>query len=70
MTQDERWLVRKGSGDILKSRKYTDARIAMMANSLHHPSFSFKIIKSDIFQNELYNDGSMCFSKLRRDMLK
>ncbi len=50
--------------------KYTDARIAMMANSLHHPSFSFKIIKSDIFQNELYNDGSMCFSKLRRDMLK
>lgn len=50
--------------------KYKDARIAMMANALHHPSFSFKIIKSDIFQNELYRDGSMCFSKLRRDMLK
>jgi len=33
--------------------KYTDARIVMMANSLNHPSFSFNIIKSDIFQNEL-----------------
>ena len=50
--------------------KYTDARIAMMANALHHPSFSFKRIKSDIFQNELYEDESMCFSKLREDMLK
>ncbi len=50
--------------------KYTDARIAMMANALHHPSFSFNIIKSDIFQNELYRDGTMCFSKLRKDMLR
>ena len=50
--------------------KYIDARIAMMANALHHPSFSFKIIKSDITQNELYRDGNMCFSKLRKDMLR
>lgn len=50
--------------------KYTDARISMMANALHHPSFSFKRIKSDIFQDELYKEGSMCFSKLRGDMLK
>lgn len=50
--------------------KYTDARIVMMANALHHPSFSSRRIKSDIFQNELYKDGNMCFSKLREDMLK
>lgn len=50
--------------------KYTDSRIAMMANALDDPSFSFKRIKSDIFQNELYESESMCFSKLREDMLK
>ena len=50
--------------------KYTDARIVMLANALHHPRFSFKRIKSDIFQDELYEDESMCFSKLRGDMLK
>ena len=50
--------------------KYKDAWIAMMANALNHPSFSFIRIKSDLFQNELYEDGDMCFSKLRKDMLK
>lgn len=50
--------------------KYSDARINMMAKSLDHRSFSFFRIKSDIFQNDLYNSGSMNFSKLREDMLK
>lgn len=50
--------------------KYSDARIRMMAASLSNPSFSFKRIKSDIFQSDLYGSGSMSFEKLRRDILK
>lgn len=50
--------------------KYSDARIRMMERSLNHRSFSFTRIKSDIFQEDLYGDGSMNFSKLREDMLK
>ena len=50
--------------------KYNDARINMMERSLDHRSFSFTRIKSDIFQNKLYDSGSMSFSKLREDMLK
>jgi hypothetical protein len=50
--------------------KYSDARIRMMEKSLNHRSFSFTRIKSDIFQEDLYGEGSMNFSKLREDMLK
>ena len=50
--------------------KYSDARIRMMEKSLNHRSFSFTRIKSDIFQEDLYGEGSMNFSKLRKDMLK
>jgi hypothetical protein len=50
--------------------KYSDARILMMEASLKHRSFSFKRIKSDIFQSDLYKKGYMSFKKLRDDMLK
>lgn len=50
--------------------KYTDARIRMMEASLNHRSFSFTRIKADIFQTDLYKDGSMILAKLRADMLK
>ncbi len=49
---------------------YSDANIQLMANALDHPSFSFKRIKSDIFHQDLYESGDMCFSKLRKDMIK
>ena len=50
--------------------KYSDARILVMEASLKHRSFSFKRIKSDIFQSDLYKKGYMSFKKLRDDMLK
>jgi len=50
--------------------KYSDSRIKMMEASLRHRSFSFKRIRSDIFQSELYDNGYLSFSKLRNDMLK
>ena len=53
--------------------KYSDAHIKMMEEALkehRNLDFSFSRIKSDIFQNELYRDKSMSFSKLREDMLK
>ena len=49
---------------------YTDAHIQMIANSLQHLGYSFDKIKCDIFQKELYDNGSMSFTKLRNDMLK
>lgn len=50
--------------------KYTPARLAMMAKALNHRSFSQKRIQSDIFQEDLYKEGTMCFAKLKRDILK
>ena len=51
--------------------KYSDNRIRMMEESLSDKTlFSFKKIKSDIFQEELYKDENMCFSKVRKDMLR
>lgn len=50
-------------------QKYSDARIKMIANVLKHPYFSYKRIKSDIFQQEIYESGNMSFTKLRKDIL-
>lgn len=49
--------------------RYTDSRIAMMANALHNTEFSHRRIKEDIFQLQLDNK-ERCFEKLKRDMLK
>ncbi|MCR4766076.1 MAG: hypothetical protein K5856_07890 [Bacteroidaceae bacterium] len=49
--------------------RYTDSRIAMMANSLHDADFSVRRIKDDIFQRQL-DERERCFEKLKRDILK
>lgn len=50
--------------------RYTDNRIAMMANALHDPtSFGFQRIKDDIFQTAM-DDENRVFGKLKKDMLK
>ena len=49
--------------------RYTDSRIALMANSLKDPAFSTQRIKDDIFQRTL-DKRERCFEKLKRDMLK
>lgn len=49
--------------------RYTDSRIAMMANSLHDADFSVKRIKDDIFQRQL-DVRERCFEKLKMDILK
>ena len=50
--------------------RYTDNRIAMMANALHDPAaFGFQRIKDDIFQTAM-DDGNRAFGKLKKDMLK
>lgn len=49
--------------------RYTDSRIAMMANSIHDAAYSVKRIKDDIFQRQL-DQRERCFDKLKRDILK
>ena len=49
--------------------RYTDSRIALMANSLKEAAFSTQRIKDDIFQRTL-DKRERCFEKLKRDMLK
>lgn len=49
--------------------RYTDSRIALMANSIHDASFSAQRIKDDIFQRVL-DQRERCFEKLKRDILK
>lgn len=50
--------------------RYTDNRIAMIANALHDPTvFGFQRIKDDIFQTAM-DDGNRAFGKLKKDMLK
>ena len=49
--------------------RYTDSRIALMANSLHDASFTPQRIKDDIFQKPL-DQRERCFEKLKRDILK
>lgn len=49
--------------------RYTDSRIALMANSLHDASYTVKRIKDDIFQKPL-DQRERCFEKLKRDILK
>lgn len=49
--------------------KYSDASIQMLSNALDHSSFSFVRIKSDIFQDSLYESGDLSFSKMRKDIL-
>ena len=49
--------------------RYTDSRIALMANSLRDAAFSTQRIKDDIFQRTL-DKRERCFEKLKRDMLK
>lgn len=49
--------------------RYTDSRIALMANSIHDSSFSAQRIKDDIFQRVL-DQRERCFEKLKRDILK
>lgn len=49
--------------------RYTDSRVALMANSLHDTSFTSKRIKDDIFHKTL-DQQEHCFEKLKRDILK
>ena len=49
--------------------RYTDSRIALMANSIHDAAFSAQRIKDDIFQRVL-DQRERCFEKLKRDILK
>lgn len=51
-------------------RKYTDAHISMMANSIKSEDFTEEKIKEDIFRLKEDNDYPKCFSKLKTDMLK
>jgi hypothetical protein len=49
--------------------KYSDARIKMLSNALDPSNFTFERIKSDIFQDSLYESGDLSFSKMRKDIL-